>query len=84
MKTRKKAKKAGEKMKVKCLDCDESFELDKNEYDEGDLTECPECAATFIIKVKNGKFALASEKDKYDEYDLSEFNEDEDLPSGEE
>jgi Zn finger protein HypA/HybF involved in hydrogenase expression len=62
-----------ERMKVKCLECEESFDLDKNEFEEGDPTECPECLAGYTIKVKGGRFHLASEREKYEEYDLAQF-----------
>lgn len=56
-------------MKVKCPECSEKFELDKNEHDEGDFVNCPECDSDLILKVKNGSFSLKSEKDKYSDYE---------------
>jgi predicted RNA-binding Zn-ribbon protein involved in translation (DUF1610 family) len=52
-------------MKVKCPSCEEVTELDVNEFEEGDDFTCTECGATHIIEVKNGKFRLISEKEKF-------------------
>ena len=60
-------------MKVKCPDCDTRFDLDVNEYDEEDLVECPECAASLIVKVREGRFVLVPERQKYNDYSLEEF-----------
>ncbi len=62
-------------MKVKCPDCKEEFDLDKNAYDEGDSVECPECGASCIIEVKRGKFVLKKESAKYFEEE-DDFQED--------
>ena len=60
-------------MKVKCPDCETKFDLDVNTYEEEDLVECPECAATLIVKVKGGKFICVPEREKYEEYSLEEY-----------
>ena len=60
-------------MKVKCPECHEEFELDNNEYDEHDRVECPECSADLLVKVKGGKFKLATDKEKYFDEDLNQF-----------
>lgn len=56
-------------MKVKCPKCKESFTIDKNNYDEGDSVECPECSALSILTVKKGAFKLEPEESKYDKYE---------------
>ena len=63
----------GAYMKVECPECGEDFDIDKNEYDEGDTIDCPECNESLKIKVKRGKFRLASDKARYFEEDLSDF-----------
>lgn len=63
-------------MRVKCLNCEEMFDLDTNEYEEGDFVDCPECDETFIIEVKSGRFMLKLEHEKYDDYSLEEYYED--------
>lgn len=65
-------------MKVKCPDCETKFEMNVNEYEEEDFLECPECSAPLIVKVRNGKFVLMPEREKYDEYSLEEYYTDED------
>ncbi len=64
-------------MKVKCPGCEERFDVDKNEYDEDDVLDCPECEETLILKVKGGKFVAKLDKEKYDE-DLEDYYNEED------
>lgn len=65
-------------MKAKCPECSEEIEVDKNEVEENDPLECPECFAQLIVKIKGGKIRLSTEKEKYFEESISEFyNEDE-------
>lgn len=64
-------------MSVECPECGEDFEIDKNEHDEGDSIDCPECGESSTIKIKKGKFKLASEKEKYYEVDVAEYSDDE-------
>ena len=62
-------------MKVICPQCNEKFELDKNEYDEVDRVECPECGELSKIKVVKGVFKLKAKKEdihNYDEIDYSD------------
>src|SRR3989344_4017195 len=61
-------------MSVECPECGEDFEIDKNEHDEGDSIDCPECGESSTIKIKKGKFKLASEKEKYYEVDVAEYS----------
>ncbi len=64
--------------KVTCPECEEYFLIDQNKYDEGDLTECPECGATLLVEVKYGRIVLKSDNAKYyDEDILCEFAEEE-------
>ncbi|MDO8628092.1 MAG: hypothetical protein Q7K42_06500, partial [Candidatus Diapherotrites archaeon] len=65
----------GNSMKIKCTECDEKIDIDKNEYDEGEHIECPECFADLILKVKAGKFrAVSADSEKYSntEFDYEE------------
>lgn len=66
---------------VKCPECDEHFEIDQNKYDDGDITECPECNAILTIAVRSGKLVLLGEKEKY--YGEEDEAEDEELPADE-
>jgi len=60
-------------MRVKCPDCRETIELSVNDYEEGDSMECPECALGLIIKVREGRFKLVSDKAKYYDEELDAF-----------
>mgnify|MGYP001566287002 CR=1 FL=1 len=60
-------------MKAKCPECDEQIEVDKNEVEENDTIECPECGEESTVKIKKGKIKLASQKEKYFEESLEEF-----------
>ncbi|MFH0714474.1 MAG: hypothetical protein V1847_01525 [Candidatus Diapherotrites archaeon] len=64
-------------MKVKCPECKEEFDLDKNATDEGDAVECPECGASCIVEIKRGKFVLKKESAKY--FEDNEFEHEEDF-----
>jgi len=73
-------------MKVKCPECEQEFDLDIDEYEEGDFVECPECGASLMVKVKYGRLTLVPETEKYEEYSLEEYYdeyEDEDYSSDE-
>ena len=60
-------------MKVKCPECKEEFNLNKNESEENDLINCPECNTTLIIVIKGGKLKVEPENTKYDEIDETYF-----------
>lgn len=60
-------------MKCKCPECEEEIEVDKNEVEENDHLECPECSERLIVKIKKGKIRLATEKEKYFDEGISEF-----------
>lgn len=61
-------------MKVKCPSCEESFELDVNEYDEGDAVDCPECGIALAVEVSGGKLKVVTEKERLmEEIDEEEF-----------
>jgi len=63
--------------KVKCPECNERFEADLKEYDEGDSIDCPECSAELIVKFDaKGKPKIVTPKEKFLEED-DEFSEDE-------
>jgi len=65
-----------EMKKVRCPDCNESFEIGLEELDEGDLLNCPECNLELVIEVKEGKPKLRVSKEKeLDETDFDEFYE---------
>ena len=59
-------------MKVACPECDERFELDVNEFDQGDTAECPECSAELIVFVKKGKLGVKTPKASYYDSELEE------------
>ena len=62
--------------KVRCPDCKESFEIGLEEFDEGDLLNCPECNLELVIEVKEGKQKLRIAKEKeLEETDFDEFYE---------
>jgi Zn finger protein HypA/HybF involved in hydrogenase expression len=64
-------------VKVKCPECEENFDIDKNSYDEGDLVECPECKAFLNVEVRGGKLVFTSDKEKYYGEDVEEFAQEE-------
>ena len=59
-------------MKVKCPECKEGFDLSVNDHEEDDLLQCPECTVDLVVKVKDGKFRLVTEREKYCDEDLVE------------
>jgi len=62
--------------KVRCPDCKERFEIDLEEFDEGDLLNCPECNLELIIEVNEGQSKIRVSKEKVmDETDFDEFYE---------
>ena len=61
-------------MKVKCVKCSTSFDLSKNEHDDGDSVECPECYAAHIVLVEKGRFVLVPEESKYEIDEGSYYN----------
>lgn len=64
-------------MRVRCPECRENFELSVNDHDEGDFVECPECSLNLIVEVREGKFKLVSEKEKfYEEDEFDQYYED--------
>ncbi len=54
----------------------EKFDLDKNEFDEGDFVECPDCGNSLKIKVIKGKFRLSTPKEAIHDFDEVDFDED--------
>jgi DNA-directed RNA polymerase subunit RPC12/RpoP len=63
-------------MKVRCPDCEIKIDVDVNEYEEEDFLDCPECSASLIVKVRSGRFVLVPEREKYDDYSLEEYYDD--------
>jgi len=62
--------------KVRCPDCKERFEITLEEFDEGDLMNCPECNLEMVVEVSEGKPKLRIAKEKaIDETDFDEFYE---------
>ncbi len=60
--------------KVRCPDCGEKFEIDLEDYDAGDLLNCPECNLELVVEVKEGRTALRISKEKaLEETDFDEF-----------
>ena len=64
--------------KVKCPECKEMIEIDINDVEENDPFDCPECFEQLIVKIKGGKVKLITEKQKYFDESLSEFDEEDD------
>lgn len=64
-------------MKVKCPDCKQKFEIDENEYDEGDFLNCPECNLEMTVVLdKGGKIKVKTAKEKdLDSEETGEFGE---------
>lgn len=63
-------------MKVECPVCGEEFELDTNEFDEGDAMECPQCGAELTVMKKNAKyFVEQADSEEYDEKETSSDDE---------
>ncbi len=59
-------------LKVRCPDCKYRFEIDENEYDEGDYLNCPDCNLELTVEVDiAGKLKIKTVKEK--ELDDSEF-----------
>ncbi|MBN2067822.1 MAG: hypothetical protein JW744_05120 [Candidatus Diapherotrites archaeon] len=50
--------------KFRCPDCKEKFELNIEEYDEGDYVNCPECNLELVVEMFEGKAKLKIAKDK--------------------
>jgi Zn finger protein HypA/HybF involved in hydrogenase expression len=60
-------------LKVKCPDCKHRFDIDENEYDEGDYLSCPECNLELTVEVSSGgRLNIKTAKEK--EMDNSEFD----------
>jgi hypothetical protein len=63
-------------LKVKCPDCKYKFDIDNNEYDDGDYLSCPDCNLELAIelddfgklKVKTSKEKELDELEEFDEY----------------
>ncbi len=62
--------------KFRCPDCKQRFDLEIEEYDEGDFLNCPECNLELVIELRKGKptLKIAKEKD-IDEEDETSFDE---------
>ncbi len=62
--------------KVRCPDCKEKFEIELEEFDEGDLLNCPECNLELIVEVNEGQSKIRVSKEKaIEETDFDEFYE---------
>ena len=63
--------------KFRCPDCRSRFELEINDYDEGDYINCPECNLELVVELSSGKAALktAKEKDIDEEDEAGSFDE---------
>ena len=62
--------------KVRCPDCKERFEIELEEFDEGDLLNCPECNLELIVEVNEGVSKIRISKEKaIEETDFGEFYE---------
>ena len=67
-------------MKKLCPDCAVRFEVNLEEYDDGDALNCPECNLEFtIVSDKTGKMKLVESKDiEMEELDETEIEESDD------
>ncbi len=63
--------------KFRCPDCKQSFDLEIEEYDEGDFLNCPECNLELVVEIKAGKpkLKIAKEKDIDEEDEAGSFDE---------
>jgi len=63
--------------KFRCPDCKEWFDLEIDEYDEGDYVNCPECNLELVVELKSGKprLKIAREKDIDEEDEVGSFDE---------
>ena len=66
-------------MKVKCPDCKYRFDIEENEYDEGDYLSCPDCNLELAVELGiGGKIKIKTAREKeLDEEEFEEFFEDE-------
>jgi hypothetical protein len=67
-------------MKKLCPDCKVRFEVNLNEYDEGDAVNCTECNLEFtIISDSKGKLKLVESKEvEMEDLDETEIEESDD------
>ena len=63
-------------MKVKCPDCKQRFNVNMNEFDDGDLLNCPECNLEMTIILDCGKLNVLATKEKELEDDEFDYFED--------
>ena len=63
--------------KFRCPDCKQRFELNIDEYDEGDYLNCPECNLELVVEFSGTKPVLkaAKEKDIDDADEAGSFDE---------
>ncbi len=62
--------------KVRCPECGGTFEIELEDFDEGDLLNCSECNLELVIEVNEGKPKLRVSKEKaMEETDFDEFYE---------
>lgn len=65
-------------LKVKCPDCKHKFEIDENDFDEGDYLNCPECNLELTVQLNvDNRIKIKIARDK--ELDEDEENFDEDI-----
>lgn len=51
--------------KVRCPDCRSRFEIDYSDYDEGDVTNCPDCNLELTVIYAKEKPKLKPSKELY-------------------
>jgi uncharacterized protein YacL (UPF0231 family) len=65
-------------MKKTCIDCKTRFEFPKDEYEEGDAFDCPECGLEYTVVFEGDRVTLVESKKLEMEDDEFELDEDED------
>ena len=62
-------------MKVKCPDCNHRFDIEENDYFEGDCLNCPDCNLDLVVEVDLlGKIKIKTVKEKeLEEGDFEDF-----------
>jgi len=62
-------------LKARCPDCKYRFDVEENEYDEGDYLSCPECNLELTVELDAvGKIKLKTAKEKeMDEIDFDDY-----------
>jgi len=60
--------------KIKCPECEESFSIEIDEFEDGDYLNCPDCNLEFVAVSNNGRLSVKTSKEKELEEDYNEFD----------